>query len=154
MVCPISLESCQRGIQFFFRPHFNLRFKQEVVGFQSCESPNFGNSWNKMTFGCMPQAVAKHKKYYKKGRWWLPPSLGLGKSCESVFAHGSSMHQKCFNYAVTNLLFGLCNFVWIIDSLVIRPNPHLGAPAHPSTFEVFVSQGAYPNSLSFHCFHI
>jgi uncharacterized protein YehS (DUF1456 family) len=24
--------------------------------------------------------------------------------------------QKCSNYALTNLLFGLCRFVWIIDA--------------------------------------
>jgi hypothetical protein len=48
------------------------------------------------------------------------PNLGLmtkaracegvshGESCESVFAHGLSVHQKCSNYALINLLFGLC----------------------------------------------
>ncbi len=35
-------------------------------------------------------------------------SLGRGESCESVLARGESMHQKCSNYAFTNLLFGLC----------------------------------------------
>jgi len=34
--------------------------------------------------------VKRHKVYYKGGRWWLPPSLGRGESCESEFAHGSS----------------------------------------------------------------
>jgi hypothetical protein len=59
-----------------------------------------------MTFGCKP--VTKHKEYYKvegggEG-WWLPPSPGRNESCESVFARVSSMHQKCSNYALTNLL--------------------------------------------------
>jgi hypothetical protein len=40
-------------------------------------------------------------------------------------AHGSFVHQKCFNYALTNLLFGLCMSVWIIDPLVTRPSPIL-----------------------------
>jgi len=39
------------------------------------------------------------------------PSPGHGESSEFVFARGSSMHQKCFNYALTNLLFGLCRSV-------------------------------------------
>jgi hypothetical protein len=45
------------------------------------------------------------------GRWWLPLSSGRGESCESMFAHGLFVHQKCFNYAWTNLLFGLCRSV-------------------------------------------
>jgi hypothetical protein len=34
------------------------------------------------------------------------------------------MHQKCSKYALTNLLFGLCRSMWIIDPLVILPSPH------------------------------
>jgi hypothetical protein len=37
--------------------------------------------------------VTRHIVYYKGGRWWLPPSLGRGESCEFVFAHGSFVHQ-------------------------------------------------------------
>jgi hypothetical protein len=33
------------------------------------------------------------------------PSLGRRESYEYVFTHGSSVHQKCSNYALTNLLF-------------------------------------------------
>jgi hypothetical protein len=55
-----------------------------------------------------------------------------------------SVHQKCSNYALTNLLFGLCRFVWIIDPLVTRPNPHPGAPAHPSTFEMLRAKECTP----------
>ncbi len=50
-----------------------------------------------------------------------------------MFARGSSVHQKCSNYALTDLLFGLYKFVWIIDPLVIHPSPHLRAPTCPST---------------------
>jgi len=46
------------------------------------------------------------------------------------------MHQKCSNYTLTNLLFGLCRSLWIIDPLFIHTSPHLGAPTHPSTPEV------------------
>jgi hypothetical protein len=51
------------------------------------------------------------------------PSLGHGESYESVFARGSSVHQKCFNYALTNLLFGLCKFAWMINLLITLPSP-------------------------------
>jgi hypothetical protein len=85
-----------------------------------------------------------HKKYYKGGRWWLSLSPGCGESyesacgesCESMFGHGLSMHQKCFNYTLTNLLFGLCRSMWIIDSLVTCPSPHPKAPTHPFTPKV------------------
>jgi len=46
-----------------------------------------------------------------KGKVVAFPSLGCDEFYESVFARGSSMHQKCFNYALTNLLFGLCRSI-------------------------------------------
>ncbi len=52
------------------------------------------------------------------------------------FVHDSSMHQKCSNYTLTNLLIGLCRSVWIIDLLVTLPNPHPEAQACPSTPKV------------------
>ncbi len=50
------------------------------------------------------------------GRWWFPPSWGRGESYESMFACGSSMHQKHSNYALTTMLFGLCRSVWVINA--------------------------------------
>jgi hypothetical protein len=50
--------------------------------------------------------VAMRKEYYR-GEVVASPKSGCGESCESVFARGSSMHNKCLNYALTNLLFGL-----------------------------------------------
>ncbi len=65
-------------------------------------------SQDKMTFGVTPWPSTKNSI---RRRWWLPPSLSHGESCESMFARGSSVHQKCSNYALTNLLFGLCKSV-------------------------------------------
>jgi len=62
----------------------------------------------------------------KSRLWWV-----LWKS---VFTHGSSMHQKCSNYALTNLLFVLCRSMWIIELLVTLP--HLEAPTCPFTPKV------------------
>jgi len=50
-----------------------------------------------------------------------------------MFTRGSFMHQKCSNYALTNLFFGLCKSMWIIEFLVTLPSPHPEAPARPST---------------------
>jgi hypothetical protein len=71
-------------------------------------------------------------------------SPGHDEYCEFVFANGISMHQKCFNYALTNLLFGLCKSMWIIDWLVTCPSPHHGAPTRPSTFEVLQTREHTP----------
>jgi hypothetical protein len=59
-----------------------------------------------------------------RGKVVASSSLGRGESCESMFGHGSSMHHECSNYALTNLLFSLCRFIWIIYPLITRPNPH------------------------------
>jgi hypothetical protein len=56
-----------------------------------------------------------------------------------MYACGLFVHQKCSNYALTNLLFGLCIFIWIIDLLVICPSPHheaLARLSHPQMFQV------------------
>jgi hypothetical protein len=37
----MSLKSSQRGLQLFFRLHFNKRSTQEVMALQSAKNPNF-----------------------------------------------------------------------------------------------------------------
>jgi hypothetical protein len=66
--------------------------------------------------------MAKHIEYYKGESSGFAPSSVRGKSYEFVFVHGSSVHQKCSNYVVINLLFGLCRSVWIIDPLATHPS--------------------------------
>jgi len=51
--------------------------------------------------------MAMHKVYYEREGGGFP-KFGRGESCESMFAYGLSMHQKCYKYALTNFLFGLC----------------------------------------------
>jgi hypothetical protein len=56
---------------------------------------------------------------------------------------------KCSNYTLTNLLFGLCKFVWVIELLVNLLSPHPGASSHPSTPEVLQARERAPTpSLS------
>jgi hypothetical protein len=52
---------------------------------------------------------------------------------------------KCFNYALTNLLVGLCRSVWVIELLVNFPSPHPEAPARPFTLEVLQANEHAPN---------
>jgi hypothetical protein len=61
-----------------------------------------------------------------------------------MFIRGLSVHQKCFSYALTNLLFGLWRSMWIINMLVTRTSPHPKAPAHPSTPKVLRTRERAP----------
>jgi hypothetical protein len=81
-----------------------------------------------------------------RGNVVTSPSSSHGESCESVFTCSSFVHQKCSNYALTNLLFGLCMSMWIIDLFVTLPNPHPRALAHPSTPKV-LQVGSVPRLL-------
>jgi hypothetical protein len=75
-------------------------------------------------------------EYTIRGKLVASPSPGRGESCESMLARCESMHQKCSNSALTNLLFGLCRSVWVIDLVVNLPRPHPGALARTSTPKV------------------
>ncbi len=82
------------------------------MGLQSRGNPNFGNF--KTHLGVLGQndiwvlVPWLGTEYTVRGRWGLPPSSGRGEFHEFVFARGSFVHQKCSNYALTNLLFNLC----------------------------------------------
>jgi hypothetical protein len=58
----------------------------------------------------------------------------------------------CSNYALTNLSFGLCRSMWIIDLLINLSSPHLGAPARPSTLEVLRAKECAPTPFPFDVF--
>jgi hypothetical protein len=104
-----------------------------------------------MTFGCWSRSQAQSILW--EGRWWLPPSLDHGESCEFVVACDSSMHQRCSNYALTNLLFGLCRSVWVIGCFQysLSPSRSSSTPLYPWNV---TNQGACPNFFSFHCLHL
>jgi len=116
------------------------------MGLQSCRSPNFGN-FKTPNLGVprkndiWVQALWLDIKNIIRGKVVVSPSLGCGESCESVFACDLFVHQKCTNYILTNLLFGLCKCVWIIDSLVIHSSPHPEILGHPPTPEVLWTRG-------------
>jgi len=69
--------------------------------------------------------VAKHKIYYKRGKvvaslksrsWWV---LLVCVCMWFVRA------PRCFNYALTNLLFDWCRSMWMIELLINLPIPIL-----------------------------
>jgi len=79
--CDTQLESSQGELQICFRPHPNRRSEQKVMNSQSLGSPE-------KPFGCGCREVTQ--RILDGGRWWLPPSLGCGESCESRVARGLS----------------------------------------------------------------
>jgi hypothetical protein len=118
----MMLESSWWGLQLCFRLHLNLKFTHKIMGFQSCENPNFEN------FGSF-----RTKWHLNASPVALPSNPGRVESCEFVFAHGLSVDQKCSNYALTNLLFSSCKSMWIIDLRVTHHSPHFGTPTRTST---------------------
>jgi hypothetical protein len=58
---------------------------------------------------------------------------------------------KCSNYALTNLLFGLCKSKWVIELLINLSSPFQSSntPFYPQSV---ASQGVCPNSFSSYCF--
>jgi len=108
------------------------------MGFQSYGGPNLGKfgtpTWENTMRG---KVVAS------------PKSKPCGESYESMFTHGSFVHQKCSNYALTNLLFSLCRSMWIIDLFVTILSPYPGALACPSTLKVLRTREHTPTPHSF-----
>jgi hypothetical protein len=99
VACDIPLKRSWRGLQLCFRPHLNQRSAHKlwapkvakvlILGILGFPLGSHGTKWH-LDVG----PVAKHKVYYKGGRWWLPPSLDLNEYCESMFANGSFVHQS------------------------------------------------------------
>jgi len=125
-------------IQLCFKPHLNQRSKKNL-GFQSRKSFNFEN------FGTPNLGVLGQNDIWVHAPWPSTNNTIRGKVVASPKIRPwwvlwvcvcPSVHQKCFNYVLTNLLFGLCRSVWIIDPLVIPRSPHLGVLPCPSTSEV------------------
>jgi hypothetical protein len=135
VVYHIPLESSQWWLQLCFKPYLNKRSTEEVIGLQSCWSPNFGN------FGTPNLGVPGQNDIWVQAPWPGTKNTIRGKMVASK--------SKCSNYALTNSLFDLCKSVWIIDLLVIHLSLHLGAPTCPSIPEVLRVKKCAPTPYPF-----
>jgi hypothetical protein len=88
-----------------------------------------------------------------KGKVLASPNLGRDEFCEFVFVCSSSMHQKCSDYELINLLFGLCISVWIIEPLVAIPILISKLEHAPIPSKCYELENAI-NSYFFRCFHL
>jgi hypothetical protein len=133
------VEKISTKVNFFPWISLQLEVYTRSYGLPKCRESQFWEFWDSQVGSPATKwhldvaPMVNHREYHKGGRWWLPPSPSHDESCESMYAHGSSVHQKCSNHALTKLLFGLCKPVWIIDPLVAHPSPHPGTPARPFT---------------------
>jgi hypothetical protein len=75
----------------------------------------FGSPGTKWHLGADP--VVKHIIYYK-GEGGGFPQVRVVVSFVSPCLPMVCPCTKCFNYALSNLLFGLCKYLWIIELLV------------------------------------
>jgi hypothetical protein len=60
---------------------------------------------------------------------------------------------RCSNYTLTNLLFGLYRYVWVIKFLINLHNP-IPKLHHAPLPRNVVNQISHPNYFSFRCFHL
>ncbi len=119
VACDISLESSQQGLQLCFRLHLHRRCTHKIMGPQSHRSPNYGNfrtpTWVLVPWPCIKYIIrGKVVASPKSGPWWV---LWICVCPWFVRA------PKCSNYVLTNLLFGLCKYVWVIEVLFDLPSP-------------------------------
>jgi hypothetical protein len=86
------------------------------MGLQSYKIPNFKN-FETPNLGIPGQndiwvlALWLGIENIIRGKVVASPKSGPCCVCEFVFARGLFVHQKCSNYALANLLFGLCGSV-------------------------------------------
>jgi len=123
MACNILLEISRWELQLCFKPHLNRRFARKVMGPKVVRVPAMRilkvsgqnviwmwASWKGIEYTIKGKVVASPKS----GLWWV---LWV-RICLWLF-----LAPKCSNYALTNLLFGLCRLVWVSKLLVNLPSP-------------------------------
>jgi hypothetical protein len=108
--------------------------------FKNFGTPNLGVSRQNdilvqaLWLGTKNTIRGKVMAFPKFGSWWV-----LWVCVCMWFVHAPKVLKLC-----TNLLFGSCKFVWIIDPLAICPSPHLGATTCLSTPKVLPTKERTP----------
>jgi len=140
----IPLENSRQGVQLFFRLHLNRRFAHKIMGSQSRGSPQKDIWVLVIWLGIKYTIRGKMVASPKFEPWWV---LWVQICSWLVLA------PKCSNYALTNLLFGLCKFMWVSDcsSFFLIPFRSSNTPLYSQSA---ANQRACPNSLRFRCFHL
>ncbi len=123
VACNILLKRSWRGLQLCFRTHLNHRFTHKVMGPQNRENPNFGNFRSLRTNYIWVLVLWPGIKYTIRGKVVASPKSEPWWTLWICVCPWFIRAPKCFNYTLTNLLFGLCKSMWVIELLVDLPNP-------------------------------
>jgi hypothetical protein len=130
------------------------------MGPQNHGSLSYGNfgipTWesrDKWHLGAGP--VVKHKIHYKGEGGGFPQVRAVLSLMNLVnpFCPWLIYALKCYNYALTNLLFGLCRSMWVSEVFVnlLSPIPKLQHTLLPLKCCNLTN---VPNSFSFCCLHL
>ncbi len=141
----MALESSQRELQDFFRPHPNPRSEQEVMDAQSPGSPNwdsFGTplweSREKNAIWMQPSRRAAENTIW--GKVVVPPSPDHGESSESKLPVACPNTKGVPECELTNLWLvldvGPCNKIIIpLHSLIPEPQHTPSTPSSAESWE-------------------
>jgi hypothetical protein len=119
------------------------------MGFQSRKNPNQRQNdiWLQALCPSTMNTIRRKVVASPKSKpWWI---LWVRVCAWFVF-----VHQECYNYTLTNLVFGLCKLVWIVDLLVIIYSFYPITPTHPSYPKMLQVGEHIPTFFFFHCFHL
>ncbi len=147
-MCHIPLESFLWRLKIYFKPHLNQSLHTSY-GPPKLQESQF-TEFRDFNLEVLNQndiwmlALWLGTKNNRRGKVVASPILGHDEFCEFVFTRGLSIHKKCFNYTLTNLLFDLCRSMWVIDLLVTLLSPHPGVPTRPSTPKVLWTKERAP----------
>jgi hypothetical protein len=120
MTCNMSLESSQRGLQLYFRPHLNLRSAREVMGSQVAGVPTlailglpFGSpkTKNHLDVG----HVGSHIVYYK-GEGGGFPQVRAVVSLVSLSCPWLVLTPKVLQLCTNHLMLVLCRSMWVVEA--------------------------------------
>jgi hypothetical protein len=92
----------------------------KVMGPQSCRSLGCEDFGQNDIWVLVPWPDTE---YIIRGKVVAPPKFGPWWVLWVYVCSWLVRAPKCFNHALTNLLFGLCKSMWIIELLVNLPNP-------------------------------
>jgi hypothetical protein len=154
VVCNIPLESSWQGLQRFFRLHLNRRSAHKIMGPPKLGESQLWKFWDSYLGVPRPNDIWvlvpwSSTKYTIRGKVLASPKFTLWWVLWVRVARGLFVHQKCSNYALTNLFFGLDESMWVIDLLVILLSSHLGVPTHPSIVKVLQARECAPTHSPF-----
>jgi hypothetical protein len=106
LVCDTSLESSQRGLQLWFRPHPNRRSAPEVIVPQSCGTPNLDN-FDTPILGVPRQKAIWMSVYYMEEGGGFPRIQAVMSLVSPELPVACPSTKGALEGELTNLLVGL-----------------------------------------------